>query len=107
MDQPTSEVVTMDAPNKPEDLRLWLSRKQIDDVIAAMSAGDLIAALAIYPGDSVQMPIAAFDKAAERAGLSNGTPASDHVRMSDLKYLGNVLREAVNVESPLSEGQEA
>lgn len=91
----------MDAPTSED----WLTREQIDKIIEGMSAGDLVKALGQYPDGSVQMPIAAFDLAAERMGLSNGSPASDHIRMSEFKYLGEAIGEAVNVDSPLSEGQ--
>jgi alanine racemase len=94
----------MDAPK--ED---WLSREQIEQVIGSMSAADLVDAMAKYPTeqDSLQMAILAFDTAASRAGVSNGTAASQHVRMSDLKYLGEQIKGAINVDNPLSEGQGA
>ena len=93
----------MDAPTDSD----WLTREQIDQVIRGMSAADLIKALETHGDGSVAMPVAAFDLAAERMGLSNGSPASAHVSMADFKYLGNEIGKAVNVESPLSEGQEA
>ena len=93
----------MDAPTDSD----WLTREQIDQVIRGMSAADLIKALEIHGDKSLAMPVAAFDLAAERMGLSNGSPASGHVSMADFKYLGNEIAKAVNVESPLSEGQEA
>ncbi len=101
MDSPTPSEAT------PAGTRL--SRPEIDSVIESMSAADLVDAMAKYPteAESLQMAILAFDTAAERAGLSNGTPASQHVRMADLKYLGEQIKEAINVDSPLSEGQGA
>lgn len=102
MDQPASEVVTMDAP-KPEE---WLSRETIDRVIEGMSAGDLVESMGEHGGDSVQMPTGAFNRAAARMGVSNGTPATDHIHASDFRYLGESIGKAVNLDSPLSEGQE-
>lgn len=82
----------------------WLTREQIDQVIAAMSAADLIAA--IGDGEKIQgaaMAGKAFDAAAARLGISNGTPATTHVSMADFGYLANAIGEAVNVDSPLSD----
>ena len=95
------EVHTMDAPKDD-----WLTREQIDSVIESMSAGDLVKALSEHGDGNAQMPVAAFDAAAARTGVSNGSAASDHVRASDLRYLGERIGEAVNVDSPLSKGQE-
>lgn len=86
----------------------WLTREQIDQVIDSMSAADLINALG--DGTEIQGPKmagAAFDSAAARLGISNGTPASAQVRMADFKYLAESITKAVNTDSPLSEGQEA
>lgn len=88
----------------------WLTREQVDTVIAAMSAADLIAAM----GDATdtgnvkgpKMAGDAFDSAANRLGLSNGTPATAHVRMQDFQYLAQKISEAINIESPTSEGPE-
>jgi len=90
----------MDAPKDD-----WLTREQIDSVIESMSAGDLVKALSEHGDGNAQMPVAAFDAAAARTGVSNGSAASDHVHASDLRYLGEKIGEAVNVDSPLSERQ--
>lgn len=85
----------------------WLTREQIDQVIDGMSAGDLITAMG--DGEKLQGPAmagAAFDSAAARLGISNGTPATDHVRMADFAYMAGEITKAVNVDSPLSGGQE-
>lgn len=84
----------------------WLTRPEIDQVIAGMSAADLIDAM----GDEerikgTKMMGAAFDSAAARLGLSNGSPASQHIALADFQYMAEALGKAVNVESPLSEGQ--
>lgn len=84
----------------------WLSREQIDQVIAGMSAADLIAAMG--DGEKLQGPAMAgqaFDSAAARLGVSNGTPATQHIRMADFAYMAGAITKAVNIESPLSEGQ--
>lgn len=88
----------------------WLTREQVDQVIDAMSAADLIVAM----GDTTdtgqvkgpKMAGDAFDSAAARIGLSNGTPATAHVRMSDFQYLATRISQAVNIESPTSKGPE-
>jgi hypothetical protein len=85
----------------------WLTREQIDQVIEGMSASDLITAMG--DGEKLkgpQMAGAAFDSAAARLGLSNGTPATQHVRMADFAYMAGEITKAVNIESPLSPGQE-
>ena len=46
---------------------------------------------------------AAFDSAAARMGISNGTPATEHVRAADFQYLATQLGEVLDVDSPLSE----
>lgn len=84
----------------------FLTREQIDQVIAGLSAGDLIAAM----GDSdtikgTRMIGIAFDSAAERLGMSNGVSGVNMVHVSDFKYMAESLSKAVNIDSPLSEGQ--
>lgn len=89
----------------------WLTREQIDAVIAGMSAADLIDAM----GDEerikgTRMMGAAFDSAAARLGLpedkDNGSSASHHIALADFQYMAQALGRAVNIESPLSERQE-
>jgi hypothetical protein len=80
----------------------WLSREQIDSVIDTISAGDLIEALDTAGSSKVKMPMLAFDTAAARMGLSNGTPATAHVSAADFVYLAKRIGEVINVDSPLS-----
>ena len=80
----------------------WLTKEQIDEVIANLSAADLIEGTGNGRKDAA-VAGAAFDSAAARMGISNGTPATQHVRASDFAYLADALGEAVNVDSPLSE----
>lgn len=97
----------MDAPQEPTPAE-WLTREQIDQVISGMAAADLLEAMG--DGESIKGPkmaADAFNAAAARLGMSNGTPATQHVRMSDLKYMAEAITQAVNIDSPLSEGQEA
>ena len=100
----------MDAPEPTEAQKwpdpVWLTRREIDLVIESMTAGDLVKALSEHGDGNAQMPVAAFDSSAKRLGLTNGSAASDHVRASDLRYLGEKIGEAVNVDSPLSPRQE-
>ena len=83
----------------------WLTREQIDEVIAGMSARDLIDASAgdISNGERAGM---AFDSAAKRLGLSNGTPATASVKASDFLYLGQMMNEVMGNDSPKSQGGE-
>lgn len=80
----------------------WLTREQIDSVLDTLSAADLIEATGDGNRAGAKVAGAAFDSAAARAGLSNGTPASQHVRASDFKYLAERLAEVIDVDSPLS-----
>ena len=80
----------------------WLTREQIDEVIAGLSAADLIEGTSNGRKDAA-VAGAAFDSAAARLGISNGTPATQHVRAADFQYLASQLGEAINVDSPLSE----
>lgn len=86
----------------------FLTREEIDQVIAGMSASDLIEAMGEDETrvKGTKMMGAAFDSAAARLGLSNGSPATQHVKLQDFKYLAETLGKAVNIESPLSEGQQ-
>ena len=84
----------------------WLTREQIDAAIAVLSAADLIEAMG--DRDKVQGPKMAgdaFNAAAARIGLSNGSPAMQHVRASDFKYLAEKITEVINIDGPLPEGQ--
>ena len=80
----------------------WLTREQIDEVVAGMSAADLITATGEGRKDAA-VAGAAFDAAAARMGLSNGTPATESVHAYDFQYLATAIGEAINVDSPLSE----
>lgn len=85
---------------------MFLTREQIDQVIGGLSAGDLIEAM----GDSdtirgTRMIGVAFDSAAARLGISNGVSGVNLVHVSDFKYMAEKLSSAVNIDSPLSEGQ--
>ena len=81
----------------------WLTKDQIDEVIAGLSAADLIEGTANGRKDA-QVAGAAFDSAAARLGLSNGSPATAHIRAADFGYMAEKLGEAINVDSPKSQG---
>lgn len=83
----------MDAPTPR------LTREQIDTVIEAMSAADLIKAIGEGKSGS-EMAAEAFDKAAARLGMSNGTAATEHVGLSDFAYLADRLNQVVNIDAP-------
>lgn len=81
----------------------WLTREDIDEIVAAMSAADMIAA--VGDGEKLQgaaMAGAAFDAAAARIGKSNGTPATANVALADFQYLTEAIGGSVNVGTPKS-----
>jgi len=80
----------------------WMTREQIDEVIAGLSAADLIAGTGEGRKDAA-VAGTAFDSAAHRLGLSNGSPATEHVRAADFGYLAEKIGEAINVDSPKSD----
>lgn len=79
----------------------WLTREQIADVVDKMSASDLIGA-STEDGklSNAQRAGLAFDSAAARLGVSNGTPATDHIKASDFLYLAEVIGEVMGPGSP-------
>ena len=81
----------------------WLTREQIDSVLDGLSAADLILATGDGSRQGAAVAGAAFDSAAARMGVSNGTPASQHVRAADFTYLATKMGEVINVDSPLSD----
>lgn len=83
----------------------WFTREQIDEIIAGISAADLLEAIGDGSGlKGARMLGIAFDSAATRAGFSNnGSTATAHVRASDFKYLADTLGKVVSVDSPLPE----
>jgi len=80
----------------------WLTREQIDQVLEHISAADLIEAVGDGTRPGSKVAGLAFDSAAHRMGLSNGTPATENVRANDFVYMATQLGEAINVDSPLS-----
>ncbi len=94
----------MDAPQNN-----WLSRADIDRVVANLSADDLIESGLAGTTDSTESVRAggrAFNMAAERLGLSNGSPATQHMHAADLGYFANALKGAMDIDSPKSEPSE-
>lgn len=98
------EAQEMTAPKTETE---WLTKEQIDAVIESMSASDLIDAMGdgVKTQSSAKMAGIAFDAAAARMGLSNGTPATQHVRMVDFPYMAGKIGASVNIENPTSEEQ--
>ena len=82
----------------------WLTREQIDSVLTELSADDLVQAYPADPENPLKLPMAVFTNAAARHGIDN---AIQRVRLADLNYLAGKIGEAVNVDSPLSEGTSA
>lgn len=79
-----------------------LTREQIDFVLDNMTGADLIE----HIGDGTQgakVAGGAFDSAAARLGVSNGTRAMELVGISDFTYLTTKLSEVMNLDSPKSE----
>ena len=95
----SGEVHTMDAPT-------WLTREDIDKAIANLSADDLIESGLAGNQDaseSVKAGARAFNLAAARIGLSNGTPATQHMHATDLGYFAEALKSAMDIDGPKSE----
>lgn len=82
----------------------WLTREQIEQILEGMSADDLIEALD-QPSDT-KKATDAFNAAAKRLGFVNGSRATEHLRVTDFRYLASRMGEVINLESPLSEGTE-
>ena len=80
----------------------WLTRADIDRVIAELSAEDLIEATADAKG--ARIASVAFNAAAVRVlgELPEGKRWAQRVRVSDTRYLADKIGEAVNIDSPLS-----
>ncbi len=82
-----------------------LTKAQLDKVIEAMSASDLITAMSDTE-DGGMISMRAFNSAAERIGLvEKGQKATDRVSIQDTGYLIKTVGTAVKMDSPLSEGQ--
>ena len=99
----------MDAVRPLQEDGDWLTREDIDRVVANLSADDLIeSGLAGMEdrAESVKAGAGAFNRAAERLGLSNGTPATQHMRASDLGYFANALKSSMDIDGPKSEDTE-
>lgn len=82
----------------------WLTEQQIDDVIAAASADDIIEAMAMYPDTDrapLQLSREIFNRSADRLGLSNGTTASQMVHASDFRMFTEKMRGFFSHENPL------
>jgi len=98
-----AETLQTDAMDGMESLQrnaAWLTREEIDRVIANLSAEDMIESGLTGTddkGEAVKAGMRAFNASAERLGLSNGTPAMQHVHASDLKYFANNLKESLDI----------
>lgn len=85
----------------------WLTREQIASVVDQMSASDLIGA----SGEDQKLSNAqraglAFDAAAARVGLSNGVPATQHIRARDFLFLAEAIGEVMGPGSPKADDGE-
>lgn len=88
---------------KAEKQAEWLTRADIDSVLDQLSADDVIEGLA-EDVPSVKLPMMIFNRAAARLGVSNGTPASQHIRVADLQYMSKAVGEATSLNSPKFDG---
>lgn len=85
----------------------WLTRQDIDQILDSMSADALIEGMEDGKAKGASLMRNAFNVAASTAGYeSNGRTPFQRVRVTDLKYVSERIGEAVNIESPLSEGTE-
>lgn len=84
----------------------WLTREQVDQVVESLSANDLIESGLAGNQDqaeSVKAAAVAFNMAAKRIGLANGTLATEHMRAVDLAYFAQALKAYMDIDSPKSE----
>lgn len=81
----------------------WLTREDIDRVLDALSADDLIEAADVAGGQGARTAAAAFNSAADRVLGKEEHRWTTRVRASDFRYLATAIGEAVNIDSPLSE----
>jgi hypothetical protein len=86
-----------------EDTGRPLTRDDIDRAIDGLTMGDVAAAYAEGVPDA-QVGFLAFRRALKRLGLTNGSVEDplDAIRMSDLRYTGDKLQEAMAGASPKS-----
>jgi hypothetical protein len=78
----------------------WLSRKDIDQIIEAISADDLIESMSgTGSQQGLQMVKGSFNRAAARMGIEDATT---RVRIADFKYMAERIGEVVDIDSPLS-----
>lgn len=80
----------------------WLTREQIDSVLAELSADDLIEATDAGAGKGARIAGLAFNSAAQRVLGQADASYTTRVRAADFRYLSEALSEAVNIDSPLS-----
>lgn len=80
----------------------WLSRDDIDSILDNLTADDVIEGLA-EEVPSVKLPMVIFNRAAARQGASNGTPASQHVKIADMRYMTEAVGKATSVSDPKSQ----
>lgn len=84
----------------------WLTDDEVDRIIAAASADDIIEALAVYP-NAEQQPMMItreiFNRSAARLGLANGATASQMVPASAFAAFAGKLGDLLKSDNPLSE----
>lgn len=85
----------------------FLEREQIQQIVDSLSADDLIeSGLGGKDVEPLKALRSAFDRAAERAGYTNGVAATQRVRVSDFQWWAKQLGGSINIDSPLSQGTE-
>lgn len=79
-----------------------LTREQIDYVLDNMTGADIVD----HIGDGslgAKVATGAFDSAAARLGVSNGTRAMELLSIKDFMYMASQFQEVVNLDSPKPE----
>lgn len=79
-----------------------LTRVQIDHVLENMTGADVVE----HVGDGTKgakVAAGAFDTAAARLGVTNGTPAMELLGIADFAYMAKKMGEVLNLDSPKSE----
>lgn len=84
----------------------WLTDAEIDQIISAASADDIIEALAAYPNAAetpMQVSREIFNRSADRLELTNGRTASQMIPAQQFSKWAEKLGDLLRVDSPLPE----
>jgi len=94
------------APEQPH----WLTREEIDRIVAYATADDIVEAMAVYPdvaAHPLEISREIFNRSAARLGLTNGTTAAQMVPARAWKEWTQQLRSLIGEgDDPLPEASD-